>query len=97
MPSGREALPTAGGDRADHLPAVSLWLDDLHTLEENKANRLKRPMERRVFPEDTHRAALAELDALFASLQRRAFSGELTRPVASAISERFFREALKRV
>lgn len=72
-------------------------LDDLHTLEENKANRLKRPMERRVFPEDTHRAALAELHALFASLQRRAFSGELTRPVASAISERFFREALKRV
>lgn len=26
-------------------------LDELHTLEENKANRLKRPMERRVFPE----------------------------------------------
>jgi len=26
-------------------------LDDLHTLEENKANRLKRPMERRIFPE----------------------------------------------
>jgi type I restriction enzyme M protein len=26
-------------------------LDDLHTLEENKANRLKRLMERRVFPE----------------------------------------------
>lgn len=26
-------------------------LDDLHTLEENKAVRLKRPMERRVFPE----------------------------------------------
>ncbi|WP_198140977.1 hypothetical protein [Polaromonas sp. JS666] len=51
-------------------------------------------MERRVFPEGTHRAALAELDALFASLQRRAFSGELTRPVASAISER---EALKHV
>jgi type I restriction enzyme M protein len=25
-------------------------LDDLHTLEENKANRLKRPIERRVFP-----------------------------------------------
>lgn len=25
-------------------------LDDLHTLEENKATRLKRPMERRVFP-----------------------------------------------
>jgi type I restriction enzyme M protein len=28
-------------------------LDDLHTLEENKANRLKKPMERRIFPEDT--------------------------------------------
>ena len=26
-------------------------LDDLHTLEENKANRLKKPMERRVFPQ----------------------------------------------
>src|SRR5688572_28550672 len=26
-------------------------LDDRHTLEENKANRLKKPMERRVFPE----------------------------------------------
>src|SRR4051812_38246646 len=26
-------------------------LDDLHTLEENKANRLKRPMERRIFPD----------------------------------------------
>src|SRR5947199_10529148 len=25
-------------------------LDDLHTLEENKANRVKKPMERRVFP-----------------------------------------------
>ena len=26
-------------------------LDDMHTLEENKANRLKKPMERRIFPE----------------------------------------------
>jgi len=26
-------------------------LDDLHTLEENKANRLKQPMQRRIFPE----------------------------------------------
>jgi type I restriction enzyme M protein len=26
-------------------------LDDLHALEENKSARLKRPMERRVFPE----------------------------------------------
>ncbi len=26
-------------------------LDDLHTLEENKATRLKRPLERRIFPE----------------------------------------------
>jgi hypothetical protein len=28
-------------------------LDDLHTLEENKANRVKKPMERRIFPEST--------------------------------------------
>lgn len=33
----------------------------------------------------THRAVLAELDALFASLQQRAFSGELTRPLVSAV------------
>jgi type I restriction enzyme M protein len=26
-------------------------LDDLHTLEENKANRLKQPMTKRIFPE----------------------------------------------
>jgi len=26
-------------------------LDDSFTLEENKANRMKRPMERRIFPE----------------------------------------------
>src|SRR5215213_6655300 len=26
-------------------------LDDLHTLEENKANRLGKPIERRIFPE----------------------------------------------
>jgi type I restriction enzyme M protein len=26
-------------------------LDDLHTLEENKSARLKRPMERRIFPQ----------------------------------------------
>ncbi len=26
-------------------------LDDLHTLEEDKANRLKQPMQRRIFPE----------------------------------------------
>ena len=26
-------------------------LDDLHTLEESKANRTKKPMERRIFPE----------------------------------------------
>ena len=26
-------------------------LDDLHTLEENRSTRLKKPMERRIFPE----------------------------------------------
>lgn len=34
----------------------------------------------------THRAALAELDALFASLQQRAFSGELSRPASEAVA-----------
>ena len=30
-------------------------LDDLHTLEENKANRLRKPLERRIFPEGKDR------------------------------------------
>src|SRR3981189_796299 len=30
-------------------------LDDLHTLEENRANRLKQPMARRIFPQGHHR------------------------------------------
>ena len=33
----------------------------------------------------THRAALAQLDALFASLQHRAFSGELTRSAVATV------------
>jgi len=37
-------------------------LDDLHTLEENKANRLKRPMERRIFPEGSIRFCLIRID-----------------------------------
>jgi type I restriction enzyme M protein len=38
-------------------------LDDLHTLEESKATRLKRPMERRIFPEgkDARKRAYADL------------------------------------
>lgn len=40
----------------------------------------------------THRAALAELDALFASLQHRAFSGELTRPASEALPTRTTRD-----
>jgi hypothetical protein len=38
------------GDRADYLPAVHAWADEAHTREENKANRLGKPMERRIFP-----------------------------------------------
>lgn len=36
----------------------------------------------------THRTALAQLDALFASLQQRAFSGELTRTASATVSTR---------
>jgi type I restriction enzyme M protein len=32
-------------------------LDDAHTLEENKANRLGKPMERRIFPKGRTRSA----------------------------------------
>jgi type I restriction enzyme M protein len=46
-------------------------LDDLHTLEENKATRLKKPMERRIFPEgaDTRgRAYEVEVDPISRTL-----------------------------
>ena len=49
-------------------------LDDLHTLEENKANRLKKPMERRIF--QTHASRSPRRLSTFASLQHRAFRGE---------------------
>jgi type I restriction enzyme M protein len=61
-------------------------LDDLHTLEENKANRLRKPMLQQLFG---HRMAamgrvaaamhgeLRGFDDLFDSLQHRAFRGEL--------------------
>ncbi len=94
-------------------------LDELHQLEENKAQRLKKPIERPVFPpgkdpkkrpyetlrwsrfrneapaemftivgehvfpflveslKSARRTSLAHLDALFASLQHRAFRGEI--------------------
>ena len=68
-------------------------LDDLEALEENKAARLKAPrlivpplllqqaFARRIAAIEklkaSYRASLAELDALFASLQHRAFRGEL--------------------
>ena len=53
-------------------------LDDLHTLEENKAARLKKPIERRIFPEGqgqdrlrtrapVRRSALVALQALRAA------------------------------
>ena len=34
-------------------------LDDLHTLEENKSARLKKPMERRVFPKGNEPKTIA--------------------------------------
>ena len=70
-------------------------LDDLETLEENKASRLKRPMERRIFPtvqrgfahraaivaglKVTHRASLAQMDALFALAPAPRVSGGAVR------------------
>jgi type I restriction enzyme M protein len=49
-------------------------LDDLHTLEENKSARLKRPMERRVFPagNDSRRGRSYERPALVALQALRA-------------------------
>jgi hypothetical protein len=46
-------------------------LDEMQELEERKAVRLGKPIETQ------HRAHLANFDALFASLQHRAFRGEL--------------------
>ena len=47
-------------------------LDDLHTLEENKAARLKKPIERRVFPEG--KMTIAKRRALRRSAAGRASS-----------------------
>ena len=35
---------------SSRVTSAAVRLDDVQTLEENKANRLKQPMERRVFP-----------------------------------------------
>src|SRR6266513_4952415 len=48
--AGGIANPLEVIEQITYLPFIRR-LDDLHTLEENKATRLKKPIERRVFPE----------------------------------------------
>src|SRR5947207_14876334 len=47
-------------------------LDDLHTLEENKAARLKKPIERRIFPEGNDRTGRPYDDLRWSRLKNRA-------------------------
>lgn len=61
--------------RQTHIPVPSLPLQQTFATRIAAIEALK----------STHRAALAQLDALFASLQHRAFSGELTRSAATAV------------
>lgn len=46
-------------------------LDDLHTLEENKATRLKRPIERRIFPEGKDDRGTAYEDFRFSRFKNK--------------------------
>jgi hypothetical protein len=72
-------------------------LDDLHTLEENRAAQAKRPiaavqiaftdrLQRVSGLLKVNRRSLVELDALFASLQHRAFRGELSAMSIGAVA-----------
>jgi type I restriction enzyme M protein len=101
--SGGIANPTEVIEQITYLLFMRR-LDELQTLEENKAARLKRPLERRIFAEGddprgrpyrdlrwgtfkdfaaadmftaVQETAARQLDALFASLQHRAFSGQI--------------------
>ena len=69
-------------------------LDDLHTLEENKATRLKKPIERRVFPEgkDDQRGRALRRSTLVA-LQALRAGGHVRRSSASTSSRSFARWA----
>ena len=50
--SGGVSNPLAVIEQITYLPFIKR-LDDLHTLEENKARTLNRPMDRRIFPDGT--------------------------------------------
>jgi type I restriction enzyme M protein len=60
-------------------------LDDLHTLEENKATRLKRPMERRIFPEGNDSRGRA-----FESLRWSRFKNESPSEMYVIVGEHVF-------
>lgn len=60
-------------------------LDDLHTLEENKANRLKRPLERRIFPEGNDARGRS-----YDSLRWSRFKHEVSGDMFVTVSEHVF-------
>ena len=60
-------------------------LDDLHTLEENKATRLKRPIERRIFPEGTDPRGRA-----YDSLRWSRFKNEAPSEMFTIVGEHVF-------
>ncbi len=60
-------------------------LDDLHTLEENKANRLKRSMEQRVFPEGND-----ALDRPYEQIRWSRFKHLEARKMFEVVSEQVF-------
>jgi len=60
-------------------------LDDLHTLEENKANRLKQPIERRIFPEGNDSRGRA-----FESLRWSRFKNEAPSEMFVILGEHVF-------
>ena len=59
-------------------------LDEIHTLEENKANALRRPMERRIFPEGEDEKGVPYEDYRWNRLKHKE-PGEMFRLVAEHV------------
>ncbi len=73
-------------------------LDDLHTLEENKSARLKRPMERRIFPEGKDALRWSHFKnqspaAMFATVSDRVFPFLKTMGAADSTYARHMKDA----
>jgi hypothetical protein len=78
-------LQPARSHRADHLPPLPRRLDEFHTLEELKATRLKKPIERRILPEGKDSKRLP-----YDQLRWSRFKNQEPRKMFEVVSEHVF-------